>query len=360
MENRFLKCIHLLQLKMRQDFICWYEKTKGKRVTGQKKATKIDKFFRDTGLTLSEVDMEQREIYKAYLLKKIEDGKIKKNYASTILTDLNVFFCDFLQREDLHLSTVKKEPASPERLTRTEFDKMLAEVDKRNSISIKKKMLQKALLVFFWNELPRTSEGTTNILLKDVHFNTQEVRLRSGKRDKLPERYQKAVLTLETERAIREYLPYRDTEEVSGDSPLFVQVGKNGRPVSVDFMRDMVKHYAAAANIDKRVFPYLFRKSAGTELGMKNIGYAQKQLGHTTAKTTLDHYFIPNNEDKKAIDSILRGDKKMSRKDLIYDIVKQYTDGDSITEKEFLFALHMLRKRDEENAMRGDFDVSIA
>lgn len=72
---------------------------------------------------------------------------------------------------------------------------------------------------------------------------------------------------------------------------LFIQPKTGERTVSTKFMRKMVKKYAALAGIKKKVIPYLFRKSPGTELSMKNLGLAHLQLGHKTPKTTLQKLF---------------------------------------------------------------------
>lgn len=48
---------------------------------------------------------------------------------------------------------------------------------------------------------------------KDLHFDSREVRLRSGKRDRLPKKCQNPTLNQEAIDAIKEYLPYRDSKD---------------------------------------------------------------------------------------------------------------------------------------------------
>jgi len=344
------------------DFKHWYVEIaeKGRLVTAKKKALKIHVFFRDTNIkNLEEVNKEKRKAHKIQMKNMIHNGTRKQNYVATILTDLNVFFCQFLGREDLRVHTVRKEPSSPERLTREELDRMIVEVEKRDDISLAKRKLHKTLLKFFWNQMPRTSEGTKNLMLKDVHLDLRTIRLRSGKRDKLPKKFQNPYLTQESINALEEYLPYRDSEDKSSEAKLFIQPGTGGRPVSTKFMQNMVKEYAARAGIKKRVIPYLLRKSGGTELGMKNIGLAQLQLGHKNPKTTLENYFIPNNDDKRVIDTTMRSDSDLAPEIAFTEIIRSYINSNAIDDQEFLFALKAFKKQRDKIDTRGEYDVSI-
>lgn len=345
------------------DFKIWYveEAKKGKLVTAKKKVDKIRVFFRDTKTKkLEEVTKKKREGNKRQMENMITNGNRKPNYVSAILTDLNVFFCQFLNREDLRIPTVPKEPSSPERLTREELDRMIAEVEKRDDISFKKRILHKTLLIFFWNQVPRTSEGTKNLMLKDIHMESRILRLRSGKRDKLPAKFQNPHLTQETIMALKEYLPYRDSDDERPEAKLFIQPETGGRTVSIKFMQNMVKEYAARAGIKRRVFPYLLRKSGGTELGMKSIGLAQLQLGHKNPKTTLENYFIPNDEDKMTIDAAMRGGKEYTPEEKIRNLTIRFLEGNAMDDNEFLFAVKAFKKEEDKRNNKGEYDVSYA
>jgi len=77
-------------------------------------------------------------------------------------------------------------------------------------MGIKKKKLHKVLLIFFWNILPRTSEGTQNIRLGDIKERQREVLLRSGKRSNVPMHLRTPLATQEFLDAWDEYKDYRD------------------------------------------------------------------------------------------------------------------------------------------------------
>ena len=290
----------------------------------------------------------------------IAERKRKKNYVSSILTDLNVFFCDFLQRDDLRVPGIGKEEVYYDRLTREEFNTMVTEITKRNDIETKKKKIHKVLLIFFWNELPRTSEGTQNIKLGDINEKQREVILRSGKRNKVPMHLRTPLLTQEFLDAWEEYKPYRDSDDWSDDAPAFVQVGSGGRSVSTKFMQRLVKEYAVRANINKRVFPYLFRKSGGTEIAMRNPKLAQMQLGHTSIKTTLTNYVIPNKEDKKNIEQYLNPDRNIMPEKIATEIAKRYLECNATDEGELIFALKALKKESDEKNRKDNYDVAFS
>lgn len=350
--------IDLVQLL--KEFVQWYSTNKGVYQTAIKKACKVRRFFKDTGLELSQVTKEERKAHRAYLLKQVEGGVLKKNYVSTILTDLNVFFCHFLQKPDLRVAGIGKEEIYCERLTREEYSKMLAEVENRKDIGAKKKKLHKVLLVFFWNELPRTSEGTKNLMLGDIKERQREVLLHSGKRDKVPMHLRTPLATQEFLDAWEEYKEYRDSKDWRDEAPAFVQVKNGGRSVSPDFMRRLVKEYAARAGIQKRVFPYLFRKSGGTEIAMKNPKLAQIQLGHSNIKTTLANYVIPNREERKNIEQYLNPDRAITPEKIATELVKRYLSCDAAHEKELVFALKALKIETDKKEKGDKFDVAFS
>ncbi len=341
-------------------FVEWYIRTgenpKSREICGKKIVSRVRLFFRDTNsieLKLKDVTIEDRDAHKRMMLYMIENGIRKRNYVSTILSELNVFFCHFLQREDLRVSAIKKETRDIDPLSREEFDRIISQIELMN-IPLTKKKLHLAVIKVFWNGCTRTSEGLRNIRLKDVHKNTWKLRLRSGKRDKLDPKYQSVILTKEALDAIEDYLPYRDSDDWSPDAPLFVQVHKKGRRPSAYWFSNTVKYYAACAGINKNIIPYSFRKSGGTELAMRNPKLAQIQLGHSNPKTTLDHYVIPRKKDKKRIGEILSSNKEPTPKDIARELLRTFMICDGLDEKDFLFALKSLREKEEKKNVEVD------
>ncbi len=287
-----------------REFAQWMRYEKGfTKKTIQGKVKKVRKFFRDTGKQLSEIDTEIRAAHKAYLIWKIEQGQYKRNYVATILTDLNVFFCNFLDRDDLRIPSIQKETVAAERWTKEEIRKLISTIENSN-IDKGKKALHKLVLVTLWSELPRISE-LHDLTLGDIRAIERKVELHSGKRRNVPASIRYPLATDDFLEAWNEYKEYRDSDDWSNDAPAFVQMDKKGKPVSKKFIRTMLKDYALQAGITKPIYPHLLRKSAGTELVMINPKLGQIQLGHKSIKTTLNNYTIPNGQDKEQINAIL-------------------------------------------------------
>lgn len=113
-------------------------------------------------------------------------------------------------------------------------------------------------------------------------------------------------------------------------------------------MQKMVKDYAALAGIKKRLYPFLFRKSAGTELTMMtDISFARFQQGYLNPKTTLNHYFIPNDNDMNKIDDDLKSDRQPTREELVLNLTKKFWKFEAFGKQEFLLALQALRQKED-------------
>ena len=326
-----------------KEFEKWMKYEKGySKKTIRCKLRKVRKFFEDTGVRLLEVTKELRQTYRAYLIEQLEKGVYKRNYVASILTELNVFFCHFLGREDLRVPSIEKEEISFDRLTREDIDAMLAEIEKREDISKKEKALHKVIIITLWNELPRISE-LCNLRLGDIKELSRRVEFRSRKRENVPPHLRYPFATQEFIEAWNEYKKYRDSDDWSDDAPAFVQVRTGGKRIGEDFVRRMLKEYAARAGIKKRISPHIIRKSGGTELSMKNPKLGQIQLGHKNIKTTLTNYTGPNEEDKKNIDIILNPRREITVEDIVRELTQHFIMGE-LPEEEYIYAIKSLRK----------------
>ena len=341
------QCCNMDMDEILQAFARWMRYEKGfTKQTVKGKVKKVRRFFRDTGKKLAEVNREIRAAHKAFLLWKMEQGCLKRNYVATILTDLNVFFCSFLGRKDLRVPSIQKETIAAERWTKEEIKKLISAIE-NSDIDERKKALHKAIVITLWSELPRVSE-LQNLTLGDIREIERKVQLHSGKRAKVPANIRYPLATDDFLEAWREYEKYRDSDDWSDDAPAFVQVNKKGRAVSVDFIRTMLKRYAAEAGIDKPIYPHLIRKSAGTEIAMINPKLAQIQLGHKSIKTTLDHYTIPNDADKERINSILSLSVH-AKLDSMLDRIEQYAiELDNVVESHLTYDLTPIYSMDVE------------
>ena len=313
---------------------------------------KVRKFFEDTGTKLENVTIEIRKAHKAYLIEQIRKKIYRKNYVSAILTDLNVFFCHFLGREDLRVPSIEKEEIAFERLTRNDIDAMIAEIERRTDISKRKKALHKVIITTLWNELPRVSE-LCDLKLGDIKELSRKVMFHSKKRENVPSHLRHPFATQEFLNAWREYKHYRDSDDWSDDAPAFVQINKRGKAIGVDFVRRILKEYAAMAGIEKHISPHIFRKSGGTELSMRNPKLGQIQLGHKNIKTTLTNYTGPNTKDKENIDFILNPRIEVSPEEIAEQLSKHYINGE-MPEEEYLYAIKSLRTAHIKQTAGGD------
>ena len=89
---------------------------------------------------------------------------------------------------------------------------------------------------------------------------------------------------------------------------------------------------------------------------MRNIGLAQLQLGHKNPKTTLDNYFIPNDKDKQTIDDAMISGKKITREDILKDIVKRYINSNVFDPEDFLLVVKALKEKNNKYEKRGRYD----
>lgn len=180
-----------------------------------------------------------------------------------------------------------------------------------------------------------------------------KVKLHSRKRKGAPAHLMHPFATREFLETWNEYKHYRDSDDWSPEAPAVVQVDHGGMPVSVPFVRRMLKEYAALAGVDKRVTPHIVRKSGGTELSMKNPKLGQIQLGHRSIKTTLTNYTGPNEEDKMQINDILTPERKMTVNKIVEQLTQHFVKGE-LPEEEYLYAIKSLKNNHSINQEKND------
>lgn len=83
------------------------------------------------------------------------------------------------------------------------------------------------------------------------------------------------------------------------EAPLFTLNGKN--PITHAHLLKQIKRLAKKSNIQKRVYPYLFRHTRLTEQYSK-LGHLQTQkfAGHSNSSRMISHYFHMNDDDLEA------------------------------------------------------------
>ncbi len=138
----------------------------------------------------------------------------------------------------------------------------------------------KAILELFFSTGLRLSELCS--IDRDLDLSKDEFSIR-GKGEKV----RVVFLSDSAKSAIREYLKARKDM----DEPLFIQYSRNGvkgnrlTPRSIE---RIVKHYAIAAGISKKVTPHVIRHSFATDLlsNGADIRSVQMMLGHANIATT--------------------------------------------------------------------------
>lgn len=149
-----------------------------------------------------------------------------------------------------------------------------------DNVAKTKILRDKAILELFFSTGLRLSELCS--LNRDLDLSKDEFSIR-GKGDKV----RVVFLSDSAKGAIREYLKNRKDL----DEPLFIQYSRNGAkgnrltPRSVE---RIVRYYAIAAGISKKVTPHVIRHSFATDLlsNGADIRSVQMMLGHSNISTT--------------------------------------------------------------------------
>lgn len=95
-----------------------------------------------------------------------------------------------------------------------------------------------------------------------------------------------------------DYLEYRKTIENIETDALFISMQKTR--LSVQTVENMIKKYAQAAGINKKITPHKLRKTYGTELYKEtgDIYLVASSLGHSSVATTTRHYAVQDEMNK--------------------------------------------------------------
>ena len=158
-----------------------------------------------------------------------------------------------------------------------------------------KTLRDKAILEVLFSTGLRVSELCS--MDRYLNFERGEITVR-GKGDKL----RVVFLTAEAKQAIKNYLEKRsDVEEA-----LFVSFTKNTNPqvigrLTTRTVERIIKHYATAAGIPKKVTPHMLRHQFGTDLLMNgaDLRSVQELLGHANISTTQIYTHVTNKELKE-------------------------------------------------------------
>ena len=254
---------------------------------------------------LCDVDKSLVSRYQAYLFQGPRRLRLKTQQTSLI--GLKNFF-NFLEASDLILSnptTQMELPKLPKALpmdclSEREMKKLLASVD----LDRRGGLRDKAILEVFYSTAIRSGE-LVRLKLFDFDQSSGTLTIREGKGGK-----DRVVPIGEVaSHYLRLYLMHERPALVidETDSTLFLRRRRRrGKgPMTASNMGSIVQKYAHRADITKRVYPHMIRRSCATHMLRRGapIRYLQELLGHNSLDTT-----------QKYTQVVIRDLKKIHRK----------------------------------------------
>ncbi len=291
--------------KLKREFLEYVEIEKGNSLkTVNNYNHYLSRFFSFAYITNpKEINDENIRQFRLYLnrqpgikIRGQQTGTLKKNTQNYHLIALRSFLKYLMKRDikaispdHIELAKIKERSLdliSPEELKRLlETPLLFLETSKikdgKNLTFKKLKILRdKAILELFFSTGLRLSELCS--IDRDLDLSKDEFSIR-GKGEKV----RVVFLSDSAKNSIKEYLKNRKDM----DEPLFTQCSKNGSKTNRLTPRSIeriVKYYALAAGISKKVTPHIIRHSFATDLlsNGADIRSVQIMLGHANIATT--------------------------------------------------------------------------
>ncbi len=228
---------------------------------------------------------DERLVLKAFK-KYIRHLKREKNVSQNYIYLVTIVVKKFFEFGGIwvlkDVKTPKRTKSLPKSLNENEINDFINAMDKRedmNDLSEHSEFLRlrnKVILALLYSSGLRVSElvmlHTDSIDLRD-----RTLRIRGkGEKDRI------VLFDEETKELLEKYLLER------GDQSDYLFVNRSGNHLTPRYIQMMIKEYAIAAGIKKRVTPHILRHSFATHL-LKNgvdIRAIQQLLGHANLSTT--------------------------------------------------------------------------
>ncbi len=251
----------------------------------------------------SDVETETVRQYRLYL-NRLEDprrGPLKKSTQNYHLIALRSFL-KYLARHDVEtmapekIELAKQGSREPSFLDATDLERLLDAPAASDATPILKSR-DRAILELFFSTGMRVSE-LANLKRDQINLEREEFSVR-GKGDKV----RVVFLSHQARHYLKAYLEQRDDE-----SPyLFIRHdrAKNAmsepQPITARSIERLVRRYATAAGIPKKVSPHTLRHSFATDLLMNgaDIRSVQAMLGHASITTTQVYTHVTNQQLKE-------------------------------------------------------------
>ncbi len=217
--------------------------------------------------------------FKRYIRYLKREKLVSQNYIYLVTVVLKKFF-EFGGISILEdVKTPKRTKSLPKSLNEEEVKKLIHAIDGHQDDSHKKqafKLRNKVLLALLYSTGLRVSE-LVFLETDSVDLEERTIRIRGkGEKDRI------VLFDDNTRILIEDYLDKRPGE---GD---YLFLNRSGNHLTTRYVQMMIKDYATAAGIKKRVTPHILRHSFATHL-LKNgvdIRAIQQLLGHSNLSTT--------------------------------------------------------------------------
>ena len=227
---------------------------------------------------------ENKEIFilksfKRYIRYLKRDKKVSQNYIYLVTVVIKKFFefSDIVGLEEV--KTPKRSKSLPKSLNEEEVKKLIHAIDESQDDSSQKKAFKlrnKLILALLYSTGLRVSELVT-LETDSVDLDERTIRIRGkGEKDRIVLFDENTLLLMED---------YLSKSSMEGD---YLFVNRSGNHLTPRYIQMMIKEYAEAAGIRKRVTPHILRHSFATHL-LKNgvdIRAIQQLLGHSNLSTT--------------------------------------------------------------------------
>lgn len=217
--------------------------------------------------------------FKRYIRYLKRDKKVSQNYIYLVTVVIKKFF-EFGDIRGLEeVKTPKRSKSLPKSLNEEEVKKLIHAIDESKDDSSQKKaykLRNKLILTLLYSTGLRVSELVT-LETDSVDLDERTIRIRGkGEKDRIVLFDENTLLLMED---------YLSKSPMEGD---YLFVNRSGHHLTPRYIQMMIKEYAVAAGIRKKVTPHILRHSFATHL-LKNgvdIRAIQQLLGHSNLSTT--------------------------------------------------------------------------
>jgi len=220
--------------------------------------------------------------FKRYIRYLKREKNVSQNYIYLVTVVVKKFFefggIDVLK----DVQTPKRTKSLPKSLNENEIINLITAMDKNgdeNHLSEASEFLRlrnKVILALLYSSGLRVSE-LVMLHSDSIDLSDRTIRIRGkGEKDRI------VLFDEQTKELLNNYFSFR------GDQSDYLFVNRSGNHLTPRYIQMMIKDYAKAAGIKKRVTPHILRHSFATHL-LKNgvdIRAIQQLLGHSNLSTT--------------------------------------------------------------------------